>query len=392
MVNENPVEEYLSMFHKKVTRQQHKSHLDIFFRTLGIEHPESYFTLGRNYEKDLQTLWNSMEQHATGTRKMRFGIVLNFMLDNDIVIKPRTLNNIRTRTKDSEKKVHDTIPTKDELRQILSHGGAKERALFLISISSGMRIEEILKLLPKDISLKSNPVKVNVRAECAKNGKPRVTFISNEARDALNEWLKIRSNYLQTAQKRAANKNYNKDLNDERIFPVAYLTARLWWVRLLHDASTPDNNLAEKDKPSGLDRECYKRHIHTLRKYYRTYVPNSDNPISMDVIEQILGHEGYLTKEYRHLPESHLAKEYLKVMPIVTIFGDEKMIKDKDQQIADLQHQLQGAESSFKQQMEHMKKDIVSQVLDTLKNANPTEIMKLLGNKVEVDADGCTLW
>ena len=76
-----------------------------------MNNPENYFTLGRDYGKDLETLWNSMEQRATGTRKMRFGVVLNFLLDNDIVIKPRTLNNIRTRIKDTDRRVHDVIPT-----------------------------------------------------------------------------------------------------------------------------------------------------------------------------------------------------------------------------------------------------------------------------------------
>jgi len=44
-MEKNPTEEYLSMFRNKVTRSQHKSHLDIFFKTLHIEHPENYFEL-----------------------------------------------------------------------------------------------------------------------------------------------------------------------------------------------------------------------------------------------------------------------------------------------------------------------------------------------------------
>lgn len=380
----NPIEEYLSTFGNKVTRNQRQSFLNIFFKALNIKHSEQYFEMGRDYEQDLKTFWKSQENHATGTRRMRLSCVVNFMLDNDVVIKPRFLKNLKNRTHDKEKKVDDIIPTKDELRQILSHGGAKERALFLCSISSGARIQELLTLVPSDIDFKYDPVKINIRAENSKNGKQRVTFISYEARDALLEYIKVREKYLQTAQKRAANKAYNKDCNDPRIFPVEYLTVRLWWIRLLKAASTSENNLAETMKPSGLDREYYRRHIHTLRKHYRTYVPNGKNPVSIDIIEQLLGHEGYLTEEYRNLPVEKLAKGYKKAMSVVTIFSTvDETVENNALEIALL-----------KQQMETMKNDIVNQVLNTLKSGNPLLLRELFKNhpNIEVDSDGCSIW
>jgi len=244
-----------------------------------------------------------------------------------------------------------------------------------------MRIQEILELTLQDINFDSNPVKVTVKAGTSKNRKSRITFISNEAHEALKEWLKVRSKYLQTAQKRAANKTYDINVNDERIFPIDYLTARLWWCRLLHEATDKENNLAEKDTTFEFQRTHYKRHIHTLRKYFRTNLPDEEKA-STDVVETLMGHEGYLTKEYRRVPEPRLMKEYMNAVGNVTIFGiDESIVEDKDRQIATL-----------KQQMETLKNDIVNQVINTLKSGQPQLIKELMKQTptAKVFMDGST--
>jgi len=371
MEENNPVEKYLATFETKSTRKGHRSHLNQFFKIIEAE-PKTYFQSNRNYEEDVIKLWYSMSAYAPGSRKIRMSVVVNFLLDNNVQLKPRLLKSLKGRTKTVEKITDDVIPDKQELRKILSHGAAKERALFLLSISSGMRIDEILQLTLRDIDFKSNPVKITVRAEIAKNKKPRITFMSNETHDALDEWLKIRDNYLCTATKRAVNLRYHKDANDNRIFPFDYQTARLMWCRILHEAE-----LDGKDSVGH-----YKIHIHSLRKFFRTFLPNGDHAISNDVVETLMGHEGYLTQSYRRIPEDQLAKEYLKALSTVTIFGiNESIVEDKDLQIATL-----------KQQMETMKNDIVNQVLNTLKSGQPQLIKELMKQTptAQVYADGST--
>ena len=165
-VVENPVERFLETLESNSTIKGYRSHLNQYFKIIGAQ-PETYFTSQRNYEEDILKLWQSMKKnnYAPGSRKLRMCVVVNFLLDNDVVIKPRLLKSLKGRTKSVDKVTNDRIPTKQELREILSHGSAKERALFLLSISSGMRIDEILQLTPKDIDFKSNPIKINVRAE-----------------------------------------------------------------------------------------------------------------------------------------------------------------------------------------------------------------------------------
>nr|NIM44154.1 tyrosine-type recombinase/integrase [Nitrososphaeria archaeon]NIN53610.1 tyrosine-type recombinase/integrase [Nitrososphaeria archaeon]NIQ34131.1 tyrosine-type recombinase/integrase [Nitrososphaeria archaeon] len=88
----------------------------------------------------------------------------------------------------------------------------KGKALFLILLSSGMRIGECLKLklddvdLDREYSVENEVITVptiEIQGEYTKTGNPRVTFISNETKEIINEWFKIREKYIKTATKRS---------------------------------------------------------------------------------------------------------------------------------------------------------------------------------------------
>jgi len=57
--------------------------------------------------------------------------------------------------------------------------------------SSGMRIGEALQLELDDLNLNSYPAKIYIRGEYTKSGNPRIAFIFSEAKEAVEEWLKI---------------------------------------------------------------------------------------------------------------------------------------------------------------------------------------------------------
>jgi integrase len=90
----------------------------------------------------------------------------------------------------------DKVPSNAELRRILSHMDVKGKSLFLVLASSGMRIGEALRLKVEDVDLTSDPPKINIRGEYTKTGNPRIAFISFEARESLEEWLKNREGEL----------------------------------------------------------------------------------------------------------------------------------------------------------------------------------------------------
>ena len=54
-----------------------------------------------------------------------------------------------------------------------------------------MRIGEALQLELDDLNLNSYPAKIYIRGEYTKSGNPRIAFIFSEAKEAVEEWLKI---------------------------------------------------------------------------------------------------------------------------------------------------------------------------------------------------------
>jgi hypothetical protein len=111
----NHLEKYLSTFENKSSISGHRSHLNRFFEIIGAQ-PETYFTSNRNYGEDVIKLWQSMSKgYSSGSRKQRLiVVVVNFLLDNDITIKPSVLKALRTRTKTVDKITDDITPTKQQ--------------------------------------------------------------------------------------------------------------------------------------------------------------------------------------------------------------------------------------------------------------------------------------
>ena len=113
----------------------------------------------------------------------------------------------------------------ETIRIILQHLDVKGRALILTLASSGMRINEALSVTLDDIDLKSTPAVVTVRGETSKTGDTRITFISAEATQAINEWMKVRTDYIKTSAKRnnglvkSGRGNLKTGEDDGRLFP-----------------------------------------------------------------------------------------------------------------------------------------------------------------------------
>jgi integrase len=204
------------------------------------------------------------------------------------------------------------------LKKILTHMDLKSRALVLLLGSSGMRIGEALHITLEDINLNSKPVMINIRAEYTKNESRRTAFISNEAKEAVEEWLKIREQYLKSAENKANGLGRKKELNDNRIFPFTDINFRQSWDNALQKAG-----LYSKDKIT--NRGQYR--VHALRKFFRSQLALS---CPVDIVETLMGHEGYLTDAYRRYTQKQLGEHYLKAEHHVTVSGTADLHEIKD--------------------------------------------------------------
>jgi len=135
----------------------------------------------------------------------------------------------------------------------------------------------------------------------------RTAFISSEATEALKEWLNIRDKYLKTSIGRSRGR---KPTQDGRIFPFHKANAYIVW-----------NNALDKAKFNGKDKATnrHKIHPHVLRKFFRTHMATV---IPVDVVEALIGHEGYLTEVYRRYSLEQLAEFYQKGEATLSVFTE----------------------------------------------------------------------
>ncbi|MFQ5999156.1 MAG: tyrosine-type recombinase/integrase [Candidatus Bathyarchaeia archaeon] len=350
------IEKFLEQYPNKSTKKTYRVALNNYFKSLyGLEADlhsvsETYFTEGRDYKSDVQKFFNFIYEKPPKTLRTFLAVINNFLLFNQVELPKLFWKGISRRIKGTRARTMDHVPSNAELRKILTHMDAKGKAFFLMLASSGMRIGEALQLKFQDVNLNSDPVKLEIRGEYTKTGDPRIAFISSEAKEALEEWLKIREAYIKTAVKRSH--RYIKSKKDERIFPFADAVAYCLW-----------NNALDKAQLNRRDFRTNRRkiHPHVLRKSFRTKM---GQVIPVDIVEALIGHEGYLTEVYRRYTTEDLAKFYKKGEHTLLVFagGDisklKHEIKERNKQLNTLLVNLNMENQNLKQRVAELEKQL----------------------------------
>ena len=324
------VSSWLSEFRTYSTKHTYKTHLKNFFEFINKD-PDKYILdidemdngekkkALKGYETDITTFENHLNEIGKQPKTIQGAIncVRVFLRDNDVELKEKFWANRRRRGNGSAVVTDDKAPDHEQLRQILQHADVKATALFLTLSSSGMRIGEALKVKLNDIKLDSSPAEIDIKATMAKNKHPRKVYISQEAVDAIKEWLKVRDSWIVGACKRCNLKRTLEDgtvivatkrQEDDRLFPFETDTARGMWNRLIGKVG-----LDQKDTTTG--RLIY--HIHSLRKYFKTQFSKYNS----DIAHGLMGHKGYLGGAYDRLSEREKQEAYLEGVRYLLVFS-----------------------------------------------------------------------
>jgi len=361
----NPIEKFLNTYSSNKTKSNYKSNLNVYFDLLKTR-PETYFTKKRNYIEDM-TKWLDYNQNkAPMTRSNRMTTIRLFLEDNDIEIPKKTWKQFQRKQKANKPITLDRIPTNQELKMILEHADLKGRALILTACSSGMRINEIMSLEPDDIDFKHVPTKVYVKGSTSKFGKARICFISDEAKNSILEWLKVRDKFLIGAINKCNRKNNpitHKNPDNKQVFPFTYMTAVNIWHRLLKEVG-----LADKDKTTGF----YRLHIHTLRKFYKTRLLNIG--IQESIVRKLMGQEDPLSNSYDRFTEDELGKAYQKGVKELLIFETSPDLTETNKEIKDLKKAGEEKDQQIKELLERIK--IQEMKMDILENKYEIERIK----------------
>jgi len=281
---------------------------------------EQYFTEGRDYFQDLMGFTVHLHESKTPplTAKQRLIGVRQWFIENDIELTQKQLKRLRLRLPKGKAQTDELTITHEVIRKLLQHADTKMRALILVLASSGMRVGEVLSITIDDLELDRDPAKIRIQGAYTKTGERRDVFITQEAKEALEEWLKVREQYLHSAygRNRGLQKTQGagqKSLDDERVFPFDVRVAEAAWRRLLKKAG-----LLETDE----NTKVVKYRIHGLRKFFRSNLPPI---VPVDVVEALMGHSGYLTECYRRYTEKQVAEFYRKGEHLLTIAVPEEL-------------------------------------------------------------------
>lgn len=220
--------------------------------------------------------------------------------------------------------------TKEILVRLLRNLDAKVASAVLVAISSGMRVGEIAGLTLADIEFNREPVKINIRAETSKSREDRETYITNEAANALKDYLKRYFGWKDDSS--------NSQLQGLRIFGR---TSKFIIDKVTKEGRLPklgeqlsDSNLLQATltrriskvpELNRLGRNGRKViHFHSFREYFYTVVSNVSGP---NFAHALMGHHEYLDTYYA-LSEKQQTSLYQKAVPYLTISDYTKIEHD----------------------------------------------------------------
>jgi site-specific recombinase XerD len=189
----------------------------------------------------------------------------------------------------------------DERKLVRVIDDVRNRAMILLLLRTGMRIGELLGTRPQDIDLKERKIQI---WEALKNRRGRVVYFTDDAKEALMAWYRIRD-------PGKANVFYANDRDS-----LTYAAARAMFCKYISKA--------------GLSDKSYT--LHCLRHTNASSLLNAGMPL--ECLKELLGHQSVeVTRRYARLTNRTREKEYFTAM--------EKIEKGEVDGHYKLDHQLQ---------------------------------------------------
>lgn len=347
-MSRKPIEKYevVENFLKKVTKKPgtritYRSYLNRYFKELGITDQENYFDSNRDYVKDIEKVVFAIDSIPDRTQQSMLSCVKRFMEKNEIEIKANQWEEWITRNDIGRPQAvtDDKIPTNSDLKTLLEYAvDIKTRALTMFLASTGLRIGEALQItIPMlNADLKNNHIRLS--ADISKTHRIRHVFYTDECKEVLENWLKVREKYIKGKYSKSVFARENRRTTDNRLFPFARDNAIKTWNRLLERAGSPYN---EKDDNKKLDKPRYKFHIHTIRKHWFSSLLNSG--MKENFVNYIGGHESLLKSLYSDLEyqQELLKKNYDEHSNSLLVFSTPTDLKGVNQEITNLKEENQ---------------------------------------------------
>jgi integrase/recombinase XerD len=207
---------------------------------------------------------------------------LYFLIEEELIAPQILRRRIRLRL---PQRLPRAIEPGDVKRLHDAVASTRDRAMVLVLLRTGMRIGEVLETRVGDVNLQERTITI---PEGEKNRQGRIVYLSDDAQDALQQWLAQR------------------DAGKVLLFygqwgtSLTYNGARLIFRRALQRA--------------GLAHKGYT--IHCLRHTFASELLNAG--MRLECLQQLLGHDSIeITRRYARLTNKTRREEYFQAMAII---------------------------------------------------------------------------
>jgi len=344
------------------TKKSYRTNINKYFTILNKDINTYFEQTPEEIQKDLIDVYQKLIDQGKSLLVIRtiFNSVKQYLCKMDKRCKTLDFwDDLKDNTRNASPITEDDAPNAQDIKKVLQHGNTRARAMFLIQSCTGCRIGELISFYPEHVHTDETPTRISFKQSYdptkpykvklfTKNKKKRDSFLTVEATNAYNAYMKERNmlfkksikkthpNYRPvklTGEKETDEKILNEYIEqDQRVFPMSDDQARGIWSRMVEKSG-----LYKKD--SNTNRLTL--HPHCLRGFFRSYLNNRD------LAEHLMGHSGYLSS-YRNKKTEDLGKEFLKYAKNVSILETSpdltevnKSLVEKDKQINEMQQEMQ---------------------------------------------------
>ena len=249
-----------------------------FYRDTGKQHLEQMTR--EDIEAFIEGLQDrGLKPDTVRTRLCAVYAFVRFLIEKKIVSYELLERRIKLKLPDRLPRAIDS----GDLKQLLSViDKVRDRALILLLLRTGMRIGELLDTKVHDVDLNNHRILIY---EAEKNSVGRVVYYSDDAKEALLSWLRVRNTFKE---------NLFYGQGDK---PLCYEAARCMFNKYLEKA--------------GLLYSSYT--LHCLRHTFATDLLNARMPL--ECLRVLLGHTSLeVTRIYARLTDKTREHEYFMAM------------------------------------------------------------------------------
>ncbi|MCX6696139.1 MAG: site-specific integrase [Methanoregula sp.] len=235
----------------------------------------------------------SLKGYSGQTVRQRLAILRAYFTENGVQFKGMEMKvlNARRHTEPEDKVLE--LLTLQKMMDITDERG---RAFIAVMVSTGMRAGEASQLRLSDVKGDT----ITIPGKIAKNRHGGKVYLTTEAREYLDIWLRNRDKFIQQSIVHAgvfAKHGIcpDKDPDDDRLFASGYTGLNAMFRRLYQKIDGEKGRYRGKITP------------HSMRKYFRTHAVKT---MDLDIVEHLMRHTGYLAAEYVWISEEDIRKQF----------------------------------------------------------------------------------